>query len=126
MLTGTFAVRTEVAWIGHRATQDVRHTRTVWRRHNARDPQGSGASRTLLRVLQFRRPFQVRLLREACLTQARDVSAVCTIKEAKWKRIRLSWRGGILRCETDQVKGRHPYIVTWAAVLRRSFYAHER
>ena len=53
------------------------------RRHYARDLLGSGASRPLLRVLRLRRPFQVRLLREACLAQARDVSAVCTIKEAK-------------------------------------------
>ena len=47
-------------------------------------PPLSGASRPLLRVLRF----QVRLLREACLAQARDVSAVCTIKEPKWKPIR--------------------------------------
>ena len=52
--------------------------------------QGSGASRPHLRVLRFRRPFQVRLLREACLAQTWDVSAVCTIKKAKRKPIRHS------------------------------------
>ena len=48
------------------------------------------------RVLRCRRPFQVSLLREACLAQTRDVSAVCTIKEAKWKPIHRSLGGGIL------------------------------
>ena len=58
-----------------------------------------------LRVLRFRRPFQVRVLREACLAQARDVSAVCTIKEAKWKPIRHSWGGGILHAHKSRDKG---------------------
>ena len=34
-------------------------------RHYARVPPGSGGSRPRLRVLRFRSPFQVRLLREA-------------------------------------------------------------
>ena len=29
------------------------------------------------------------------------------------------------RCETDQVKGRHPYLVTRAAVLWSSLHAHK-
>ena len=29
------------------------------------------------------------------------------------------------RCETDQAKGRHPYLMTRAAVLRRSLHAHK-
>ena len=67
--------------------EDVR-SRTPLRgeasRHYARDLPRSGASRPLLRVLRFRGPFQVRLSWEACLVHARGVSAVCTIKEAKW------------------------------------------
>ena len=91
---GTAAVRTEVAGVGLRATRDVYEP--CGRHSILAISLGSGASRTLLRVLRFRGPIQVRLLREACLTQARDVSAVCTIKEAKWKPIRHSHGGGIL------------------------------
>ena len=29
------------------------------------------------------------------------------------------------RCETEQAKGRHPYVVTGASVLRRSLHAHQ-
>ena len=46
----------------------------------------------------------------------RDVSAVCTIKEAKWKPI-LRREAKSKRRQTVQVEGRHPYLVTRAAVL---------
>ena len=85
--TSTVAVRKQAARIGHRATRDVRRTTEGQalreallfrpcrgRRRltlNARRDvtmlaiSGSGASRPRLRVLRFRSPFQVRLLREA-------------------------------------------------------------
>ena len=88
--TSTVAVRTEVARIGHRATRDVRRKTEEgglqfrFRRSRRRPkpdpslgwgldvtmleiPPGSGAESLHLRVLRFRSPFQVRLLREACL-----------------------------------------------------------
>ena len=79
--------------------------------------QGSGASSPRLRVLRFRRPFQVRLVREACLatlgtcqlcarSKRRSGSPSATRREAESK-----------RRETVQVEGRHPYLVTGAAVL---------
>ena len=56
----------------------------------SRDPEHEDLS-----YVRFRRPFQVRHLREACLAQTRDVSAVCTITEVKWKPIWHSQGGGI-------------------------------
>ena len=49
------------------------------RRHYARDLPGSRASSPLLSVLQFRRPFQVRLSREARLVLLGDMS-VCGVE----------------------------------------------
>ena len=92
--TSTVTVRTEVARIGHRATRDVRRTTEeqalrealLFRHRKGRRrlklntslewgldvtmleiPPGPGAESPHLRVLRFRSPFQVRLLREACL-----------------------------------------------------------
>ena len=44
---------------------------------------GSGASRPLLRVLGFRRPFQVRLLREACLADLQACHSVLALMRNK-------------------------------------------
>ena len=138
------AVRTEVARNGHRATRDVRRMRKVLalrgalqfrprrgRRRVKPDTslrwgldvtmleisQGSRASSPRLRVLQFRRPFQIRLVRVACLatlgtcqlcarSKRRSGSPSVTRREAESK-----------RRETVQVEGRHPYLVARAAVL---------
>ena len=90
--TSTVTVRKKVVRIGHRATRDVRRTTQEQAlrealqfrlRRSRRRPkldtslrwgldvtmleisQGSGPSSPHLRVLRFRSPFQVRLLREA-------------------------------------------------------------
>ena len=113
VLTCSVAVRTEVARIGHRATRDVRRrTGEQALRGGSAFPTSQG-SRTsgpvflsgvmsgvtmlvISRDLEHQDLSYVysgsvdRLLREACLAQTRDVSAVCTIKEAKWKPIRHS------------------------------------
>ena len=70
------------------------------RRHHARDPPGSGASRPHLRVLPVRRPFQVRLLREACLVDSRRVSC------AQRKRGEVVAHRSLLGRRTQKVRGR--------------------
>ena len=110
-LTSSVTVQTEVARNGYPTPQDIRWTRNGQalrghcdsdlagvetpesktprrgeaRPHYARDLPGSGASRPHLRVLRFRSPFQVRLLREARLVRLGDMS-VCgmTNEEAVW------------------------------------------
>ena len=142
-MASTVAVQSEVVRNGHRATRDVRRMalptsqgsktpssqtpfRCVARRHCARALAGSGASRPQLRVLRFRRPFQVRLLRQACRAQTRDVSPLSVHDQRGEVEAHPSLlEAESLRCETVQVEGRHPYLVTRAAVLRRSLHAHK-
>ena len=125
-LTCTVAVRTEVARIGHRATRDVRRIRKAQalrralnsdlagvedarsqtpfrsdvRRHYARDLPGSGASRPQLRVLR-RGTCQL-----CARSKRRSGSPSATRREAE---------SG--KCGSDKVQGRHPCLVTRAAVF---------
>ena len=135
----------QVARIGHRATWDVRRTRgeqalrggtTIPTSHGSKTSEAERLpeARQDVTMLVIPRgpehqaltyvysgsagPFQVRLLRQACLAQARDVSALCTIKRGEVvAHPALRREAESMRCETDQAKGRHPYLVTRAAVL---------
>ena len=74
----------------------------------------SGASSPHLRVLRFRKLFQVRLLLEACLADLTACSQ--STEEAKWLPtvLSFSWRGWPRRCEAVQPRGQHLYLVTLA------------
>ena len=69
--------------------------------------QGSGASNPRLRVLRFRRPFQVRLVREACLATLGTCQLCARSKGRSGGPSVTRWEAESKRRETVQVEGRH-------------------
>ena len=78
--------------------------------------QGSGASSLHLRALRFFRPFQVRLLREACLGSPRECQLWARQKRRSGSPSVTRREAASQKRETGQARGRHPYLVTRAAV----------
>ena len=147
--TSTVTVRTEVARIGHRATLDVRRTteqqavlealhfrprrgvedaraqvslRSAAMRHHARDPQGyqdlADADSGCLAGRAWIRPSS-RGVRSHCRPRGlRRTLRGVSVRDTKK-------RQGSPTCEEEQAKGRRPYLVTRASVMRSSLHAHK-
>ena len=144
--TNTVAVRTEVARIGHRATRDVRRTRAVralrgalhFRPRRGRRRPEPNASRGDARRSPGVRSIKTTPTRTPVPWAVPSLPVTGGLPRTGAGRVSSvhDQRGEVeapsatcreaepLRCETVQV-GRHPYLVTWAAVLRSSFHAHK-
>ena len=152
VLTCAVAVRTGVARIGHRATQDVRGSREGQAlRRGAAIPTSQGlrtsgpvflsgvmSGVTMLVIsrdlehqdLSYVYSGSVGFFRSACYgrpaSHRRGTCQLCARSKRRSGSLSATlMEAESLRCETVQVERRRPYLMTRAAVLGRCLHAHK-